>query len=159
MHIATPSAAVAVLATAAVTLGACGSPDRTDAAGRYCQELRTDKAFFLALDSATPDLTRIDQVFSRMHSLAHDAPPAVADDWRKLDTAVTTIEDALGKAGVKTTDLAALQKGRVPAGVDVAELAALGPKLQALSGPSVDHAAARIAGHARSACGVDLQAS
>lgn len=156
MRIVTTTAAAAVLALAAATFGACGSRDTADASGSYCQQLKTDKAYFLSLDSDQPDLTRLDQVFTRMHALAAAAPKEVAADWKTLDTAVTTVESALHDAGLKPDDLAALQEGQVPDGVDVDKLAGLGPKMKALSGSEVNDAADRIAADAESACGVTL---
>jgi hypothetical protein len=93
-----------------------------------------------------------------MHALAAAAPKEVAADWKTLDTAVTTVEGALHEAGLKPDDLAALQNGDVPDGVDLDRLAALGPKMTALSGSPVNDAADRIAADAESACGVTVTA-
>src|SRR5215212_1531389 len=121
MRIMATATTVAVLAMAAATLGACGSDDKEKAAtsSDYCQELKTDKAFFQSLNGGDPDLSKLDTVFDKMHSLAAAAPSDVSADWKTLDTAITTIEKALADAGVKVDDLAALQKGEVPDGVDV----------------------------------------
>jgi len=69
------------------------------------------------------------------------------------------IENALAEAGLDAADLAALQRGEVPDGVDLSKLAALGPKLKALSGSEVSDAADHIAQNAKTACGVDLSDS
>jgi hypothetical protein len=160
MRLITSATTVAVLALATASLAACGSDDKTaSSGGDYCQELKTDKAFFQSLNGGDPDLSKLDTVFDKMHSLAAAAPSDVSADWKTLDTAITTIEKALADAGVKVDDLAALQKGEVPDGVDVSKLAALGPKLQALGGSEVNDAAANIEKNAKSACGVDLSAS
>jgi hypothetical protein len=150
------------LSLAATLLVACGSEDSgagASGSGNYCDELKADKAYFGELDSSSPDLSRLDEVFERMHTLADDAPDEVAADWKTLDGAVTTIEDALHDAGLKPSDLAAMQKGQLPAGADLAKLQALGPKLQALSSSDVSDAANRIASNAKSTCGVDLRSS
>lgn len=146
------------LALAATTLAACGSHDQKAAGSGYCQELRTDKAFFQTLAGSRPDLNRLGEAFRRMHSLAAAAPAGVAADWKTLDSAVSTIEGALADAGLQPDDLAALQNGDVPDGVDLDKLAALGPKMKALSGSQVNDAADRIAADAKSACGIDLTA-
>jgi hypothetical protein len=148
------------LALAATALVGCG-PSHSGAgraADGYCRELRTDKAYFLSLDSDRPDLTRLDDMFGRLHSLAADAPAGVATDWKTVDTAVTTIEGALTDAGLKPDDLAEMQKGKVPAGVDLDKLATLAPQMAALSGHEVNDAANRIARDAKASCGFDLQA-
>src|SRR4051812_28814263 len=93
---------VAVLAMAAATLGACGSDDKEKAAASsdYCQELKTDKVYFQSLNGSDPDLSKLDTVFEKMHTLAAAAPSDIAADWKTVDTALTTIEDALQEAGV-----------------------------------------------------------
>lgn len=149
-----------VLTLAASVLTACGSGGGGgDASGDYCQELKTDKAYFADLSGSNPDLSQLDQVFQRMHTLADDAPDDVAADWKTLDGAITTIQNALKDAGLKPSDLAAMQNGQVPAGVDPAKLAELAPKLQALSSTDVSDAATRISSHAKKTCGVDLTSS
>jgi hypothetical protein len=146
---------------AAATLGACGSDDKAAPAssGDYCQELKADKVYFQSLNGSDPDMSKLDTVFEKMHSLAAAAPSEVATDWKTLDTAVSTIENALAEAGLDAADLAALQRGQVPEGVDMSKLAALGPKLKALSGSDVSDAADHIAQNAKTACGVDLSDS
>ena len=93
-----------------------------------------------------------------MHSLAKAAPPPVSKPWATLDGAVTTIESALCEAGISAEDLLAMQEGDVPADIDLKKLAALGPKMDALGGNEVDHAAELIADHRQDECGIDLQA-
>jgi hypothetical protein len=146
----------AVLTIAGSVLTACGGggSDAAGTSGDYCSELKTDAAFFNGLDGS--DLTKIDEIFSRMHTLADQAPDDVADDWQTLDDAFSTIEDALKEAGLKASDLAALQSGQVPEGVDPSKLTALLPKLQALSSEDVNAAAQRIATNAKDKCDIDL---
>jgi len=148
------------LSLAATLLVACGSDDSGgSASGDYCQQLKADKSFFGDLSGSDPDLSRLDEVFQRMHELAANAPDEVAADWKTLDGAVTTIEKALEDAGIKPSDLAALQNGQVPPGADLSKLQELAPKLQALSSSDVSDAANRIASNAKDTCGIDLQAS
>jgi hypothetical protein len=148
------------LSMAATVLVACGSNGGgSSSAGDYCSELKADKAYFATLNGSNPDLSRLDEVFQRMHTLADDAPDDVAADWKTLDGAVTTIENALKEAGIKPSDLAAIQKGQMPPGVDMAKLQALAPKLQALNSSDVSAAADRIASNAKDKCGVDLKSS
>jgi len=148
------------LCLATTVLAACGSDDGGgSASGDYCSELKADKAYFSDLSGSNPDLSRLDEVFQRMHTLADDAPDDVAADWKTLDGALTTIETALKEAGLKPSDLAAIQNGQLPPGVDASKLQALAPKLEALSSSDVDGAASRIASNAKDKCGVDLTAS
>lgn len=150
----------ATLALTATVLVACGSDDSgSSASGSYCDELKSDKAFFASLSGSDADLTNLDQVFSKMHTLADKAPDNVSADWKTLDGAFTTIESALSDAGLKPSDLAALQSGQVPKGVDPSKLQALGPKLQTLSSTDVTDAAKRISDDAKKTCGVDLSAN
>jgi hypothetical protein len=149
------------LMLAGTALTACGSGDggSSDASGDYCSELKADQTFFGALDGSDPDLSKIDELFTRMHTLADDAPDEVAADWRTLDGAFTTIEEALKEAGLKPGDLGDIQNGQVPAGIDASKLQALLPKLQSLSSGEVSQAASRIASNAKAKCGVDLTGS
>jgi hypothetical protein len=148
--------AVGVVLVTALT--GCGSHGDTAAAGGYCQELKTDKAYFRSLDGDHPDLTRLDDMFGRLQALAADAPAGVASDWRTVDSTVTTIEAALDDAGLEPDDLARMQQGHLPEGADLDKVAALVPTLQALSGTRVNEAADHIAHDAEVSCGLDLQA-
>ena len=161
MRILTTAATVALLISSASTLGACSSADSqlSAAPSGYCEELKVDKAYFLSLDSDQPDLTRLDEAFDRIHALATAAPAGVSEDWKTLDTAVTTIEVALSDAGLEVDDLAELQKGEIPEGVDLDELETLGKKLQALGSAEVNDAADRIAKDAKDSCGINLQST
>ena len=159
MRIFTTTTTLGALAlTTAGLLAACGSDHTTTASDGYCAELKTDKAYFQTLSGAQPDLSSLDEAFSRMHSLAKAAPAAVAQPWATLDGAVTTIEGALDEAGISAEDLVAMQGGDVPPDVDLEKLEALGSRMEALSGQEVDKAAEQIADHAEDSCGIDLQA-
>jgi hypothetical protein len=149
------------LTLAASALAACGNSGGGSSAssGDYCSELKADKAYFTSLSGSNPDLSKLDQVFTRMHTLAADAPSDVASDWKTLDGAISTLENGLKDAGIKPSDLAAMQNGQAPAGVDLAKLQALAPKLQALSSSDVNDAANRIATNAKDQCGIDLTSS
>ncbi len=145
-------AALATITLSAGLLAGCGGSD-SDA---YCKELKSDKAYFENFNGSSPDVAKLDEAFDRMHSLADKAPDEVADDWKVLDNALTTIDKALKEAGITFKDLAKLQSGETPPGVNLQKLQALGTKLQALGGAKFDKAAKDIEKHAKSECGVDL---
>lgn len=146
------------LALAGSALAGCGSQGNSGsgASGDYCSQLKADKADFSSLSGTNPDFGKLDQMFQRVHTLAAAAPSAVSSDWKTLDGAVTTIQSALKEAGLKPSDLAAMQKGQLPQGVDLQKLQALAPKLQSLSSSDVTNAAQAIAKNAKDTCGVDL---
>ncbi len=147
------------LALAATLLAACGSDGGSSSSGGYCDELKADKAYFESLSGSNADMSNLDQVFTKVHTLADDAPDNVADDWKTLDDAITTIENALKDAGLKPSDLAKIQKGQIPPGADLSKLQSLAPKLQSLSGSDVSNAAKNISADAKKSCGVDLTSS
>jgi hypothetical protein len=148
------------LGLTSTVLVACGSgSSSSSSSGGYCDELKSDKTYFEALSGSNGDVGQLDTVFSKVHALAAKAPASVASDWKTLDDAISTIEKALAEAGLKPSDLAAMQKGQVPQGVDVTKLQALLPKLQALSDTDVSDAANKIAADAKKNCGIDLSAS
>ena len=143
---------LAVLTLSAGLLTACGGGSSSDA---YCKELKSDKTYFDSLGSGT-DPAKIDQAFAKFHSLATKAPDEVADDWKVLDDAITTVQKALKDAGVSFADLAKAQSGQLPKGVDPQKLAAILPKLQALSNAKFDKATKAIEKHAKDTCDVNL---
>jgi len=158
MRLITTTTALAGLALAGTFVGACATDDDpASGAGAYCSELKSDKAYFQSLSGSDPDLARLDQAFTKMHSLAKASPPAVAKPWATLDGAVTAIEDALDEAGITVDDLVAMQGGDLPADVDLDKLTALAPKMEALGGKEVEEAADKIEDHAKDECGVDLR--
>jgi hypothetical protein len=150
-----------VLAALALSLGsltACGS-DENSADSSYCKELKADKAYFASLGSSSPDVSKLDDAFAKMHSLAGKAPDAVADDWKVLDKALTSITDALKDAGINFADIAKMQQGQIPKGADPSKLAALAPKLQEISSAKVETASNNIKKHAKTTCKVTLGSS
>ena len=150
--------ALAALTLALSTLTACGSGG-DGAASSYCKELKADKAYFKSLGSGSPDVSKLDDAFAKMHSLAGKAPDAVSADWKVLDGALTSITKALKDAGISYSDIAKMQQGQVPKGADPTKLAALAPKLQAISGAKVTKASKAIEKHAKSTCKVTLGSS
>jgi hypothetical protein len=149
---------VALTLTASV-LAACGGGGGGSSTSAYCDELKSDKAYFEALGGTNADLGNLGDAFTRVHALAAKAPDNVAAEWKTLDSAITTIESALSDAGLKPSDLAGLQSGTVPDGVDAAKLQALVPKLEALGSSDVSDAADAISADAKKTCGVDLTGS
>jgi hypothetical protein len=134
--------------------------DKGSSAGDYCAQLKDAKADFDTLDSDSPDFSKFDDAIARFHELADAAPSEVADDWKTLDGALTTMEKALSDAGLKIEDLGAITAGNLPEGMTAEDLQAIGPKLQtAFSGletDEVEKAGDAIEKHAKSECGVDL---
>jgi hypothetical protein len=153
------SVALTLTATILTACGGGGGGGSSSSAGGYCSELKSDKTYFEALSGSNSDIGQLGTVFAKVHILAADAPSSVSADWKTLDGAITTLEDALKAAGIKPSDLAAMSKGQVPKGVDISKLQALAPKLQALSDSGVTKAANNIAADAKKNCGVDLTSS
>jgi hypothetical protein len=146
---------LAALVLALSSLTACGS----GASSAYCKELKSDKTYFDSFNSSKPDFEKIDEAFKRLHSLADKAPDEVADDWKVLDGAITSITTALKDAGISFADIGKMQQGQMPKGADPQKLAALAPKLQELSGAKFDKASKAIEKHANDTCGVKLSGS
>jgi hypothetical protein len=149
------------LVLAGSVLAGCGSQGTSDtgASGDYCSQLKADKAYFSGLSGSNQNFGNLEEMFKRVHSLAAAAPSDVSSDWKTLDTAVTTMENAFKEAGIKPSDLASMQKGQMPEGADLQKLQALGTKLQSLSSSDFTSAAQAIAKNAKDQCGVDLNAS
>jgi hypothetical protein len=145
------------LGLTATLLAACGGGGgSSNSAGSYCDELKSDKTYFASLSGSNADMSKLGTVFAKVHTLADKAPDNVSADWKTLDNAITTLENALKAAGITPSDLAAMQNGQVPKDVDPAKLQAVLPKLQSLSSSDVSDAADKIAADAKKSCGVDL---
>ncbi len=68
------------------------------------------------------DASELGDAFDALHKLADEAPDEVQDDWKTIDDAITSLEDAMDEAGLSPDDLAGLQNGQLPKDVDMAAL-------------------------------------
>ena len=145
--------ALASAALLAATLAGCGgSNDGPDS--EYCKDLKAASTQFDTLESS--DVSKLDEAFKTFHSLADEAPTEVEDDWKTLDDGITSVEKALDDAGLKFSDFAALQEGKMPEGVDVEKLQGLATEFQKLNSSEFDKASKAIEKHAKDECKVDL---
>ncbi len=154
-------ALLAGLALAASVLTGCGGDDAETGATdteTYCEQLETDQKSFTSLSGGDADPGQLGEAIGKIHGLADLAPDAIATDWDLLDSTLTEIERTLAEAGISTEDLAGIQSGDLPKGVDMAALAKLAPKLQALNSTELQDAAKSIRAHAKKECGVTLTA-
>ncbi|HWV26420.1 MAG TPA: hypothetical protein VNZ66_04290 [Aeromicrobium sp.] len=142
--------AVAGIVLMTGSMAACGGSD----SGAYCDTLKSAESQFAGLENGDADV--IEKAFSTFHELAGEAPSEVKDDWKKLDGAVTMVEDAFEEAGLKMSDLAKLQTGDIPEGVDLAKLQDAATSFQELDSQEFEDASAAIEKHAKDECGVDL---
>jgi len=129
-------------------LSACGGGDGPDS--DYCKDLEAAKP---ALDSLKSNgAEQLQDVFKVTHKLADEAPGDVKDAWETYDEAISSIEKALEDAGVGPKELASLQRGEVPHGVDQEKLRGLPATFQKLDSPAVAKASNKIATHAKEVC-------
>lgn len=140
-------------------LTACGGGDGGSggsggSGSDYCKDIKTAAATFGDLESG--DTASIGDAFATFHKLANEAPGAIKDDWKTLDSAITTVETALSDAGIKIEDFADLQSGKIPEGVDVSKLTGLATEFQKLSSADFEKASKAIEVHAKGVCKVDL---
>ncbi len=148
--------ALASAALMAATLAGCGgSDDGPDSA--YCKDLKSASNEFDSL--AASDVSKLDDAFKTFHELADEAPGEVKDDWATLDKGIVAVEKALKDAGLKFSDFAALQEGKMPDGVDVEKLQGLATEFQKLDSAEFDKASKAIEKHAKDVCKVDLSSS
>lgn len=143
---------IAALALSLASLTACGASEE-DA---YCKDLKSAKASFDNFGSGSPDFDKLDSAFKRFHSLADEAPEDVKSDWKTLDDALTSVEQALDDAGVSFADLPKLAEGQVPEGADAEKVQALVPKLAKLGDEKVQKASDAIEKHAKDTCDITL---
>lgn len=129
-------------------LSACGGGDGPDS--DYCRDLEAAKPALESLKSNGAE--QLQDVFQVTHKLADEAPGDVKDAWETYDEAISNIENALKEAGVGPKELASLQRGEVPDGVDQKKLRGLPTTFQKLDSPEVTKAGHEIAKHAKDVC-------
>jgi hypothetical protein len=151
--------AAAAAALGLCLLTACGDDDGSKAGGSsgdYCGDLKTAKKDVDALKNG--DFSDLEKTTDAMHQLADEAPDEIKDDWETLVTGVDKLVSALRDAGLDDDDMATLQSGQIPDGVDMASLNGLMEEIKALSTKEFQAAGEAINKHAKDKCGVDLQA-
>ncbi len=155
----TQAIATAVLLGGVLT--ACGGSDDGGALGGnggsgsdYCKDMKEAASSFS--DFGGGDAASISDAFTTFHKLADEAPAAVKADWKTLDGAIQTVEDALADAGIKIEDFDKLSKGQLPEGADPAKLAGLAGEFQKLSNAEFEKSTKAIEAHAKSVCKIDL---
>ena len=149
--------AVAAAALGLSLLTACGDDSGDKAGGGdYCNDLKSAKKEVDALKGG--DLKDIEKTVDTMHKLADEAPSEVKDDWKTLVDGVDKLVAALKKAGLDDEDMATLQSGQIPDGVDMNALQQLMTEIQSLNTDEFQKAGDAINKHAKDQCGVDLQA-
>ncbi|MET0930825.1 MAG: hypothetical protein ABWX74_14995 [Aeromicrobium sp.] len=142
------------------SLAACGGSDEGGGGGGggdYCKDLKTAQSTFS--DVSGNDFDALDSAIETFHKLAAEAPSAVEAEWKTLDGAFVKIEDAFEEAGIKMSDLADIQAGNIPEGVDVSKLTSLSSTFSEISSEKVTKAQDAIEKHAKDECDVDLGAS
>jgi hypothetical protein len=147
----TPAAIASVVLLA--ILSGCGGGNGADS--DYCKDLEAAAPKFAAL--RTNDTAQLEDVFKASHKLADEAPGDVKADWKVLDEGMTDIEKALKDAGIKFSDFAELQQGKIPEGVDIEKLQGLPAKFQKLDSPAFDKASKNIGRHAKDVCKVTFE--
>jgi hypothetical protein len=154
--------AAAAAALGLCLLTACGDDDgggggkAAGSGGDYCSDLKDAKKEVDALKAG--DFSDLEETTDAMHELADEAPDAIKDDWETLVDGVDKLVEALKKAGLDDDDMATLQSGQIPDGVDMAALQGLMTEIQALDTEAFTAAGDSINKHAKDECGVDLDA-
>ena len=149
--------AVAAAALGLCLLTACGDDDGGSAGGGdYCKDLKQTKKEVDALKGG--DFSDLEKTTDAMHRLADEAPDEIKDDWKTLVDGVDKLVAALKDAGLDDDDIATLQSGQMPDGVDMTALQGLMDEISKLSTPEFEKASEAINKHAKDECGVDLQA-
>jgi hypothetical protein len=151
-------------AAAAAALGLClltacgddGGGKASDSSGDYCSDLKAAKKEVDALKGG--DFSDLEKTTDAMHRLADEAPDEIKDDWETLVSGVDKLVSALKEAGLDDDDMASLQSGQIPDGVDMEALNGLMEKIKSLSTKEFQAAGDAINKHAKDECGVDLQA-
>jgi len=150
MKLSLTLAGIAVIGASLAGCGGGGDGD-TDA---YCKEVKAAQSDFKALSSG--DAGGFDDAFDAFHDLAKAAPDKVADDWKTVDGAMTTIQEAFKDAGISLSDLDEMQSGKIPEGADLSKINDLGSTFEDLDSDDVTKATQNISEHAKAECDIDL---
>lgn len=151
------SLALAGAALLGGVLAGCGGGDDGGSSGDYCKDIKDASTTFGSLSGG--DVADLDDVFDAMHSLSKEAPSEVKDDWKTMDEALGSVEKALSDAGLKFSDLANIQKGKIPKGADMSKLTGLASEFAKISNAKFTKASENIEKHAKDVCKVDLGSS
>ncbi len=151
-------------AAAAAALGLClltacgddGGGKAGGSSGDYCSDLKDAKKEVDALKGG--DFSDLEKTTDAMNELADEAPDEIKEDWEILVNGVQKLVDALKKAGLDDDDMATLQSGQIPDGVDMTALQSLMTEIKALDTEEFQTAGDNINKHAKDECKVDLQA-
>jgi hypothetical protein len=151
---------LSAVAAAALGLGlltACGDDDGGGSAGSgdYCDDLKAAKKNIDSLQGG--DLASFEKTVDEVHKLRDEAPDEIKDDWKILSDAFDQIVAAFEKAGLDEDDIAGLQSGEIPDGVDMAALQQAMSEIQALESDELTKATEEIQKHAKDECGIDLE--
>ena len=136
--------------TAAAVLGAglltgCGGGDTK----AYCDGLKDAQKTFADSPEGAEGFREFEETAQK---LGDDAPDEVADDWEKVQDAVSDMEDRLEDAGLSLEDLSdpeAMQDA------DPEAMATLGEEIDKISA-DMEEATDSITTHAKDECDVDL---
>ena len=152
------SLAVAGTALLLGTTVACSGAS-TDQAGsdagtkQYCNSLKSAQQEFGAINRGDVTPGNLDRILDRMHSLSQQAPAPVADDWKKLDGAISQLQGGLDDLGLSFKDLSDPKK---LAQVDPQKLQEFGRRMQQLAGQQFEKAGNAIEKHAKQVCHINL---
>jgi hypothetical protein len=158
-HVKRIFSAVAAAALGLCLLTACGDDGGGKAGGSsgdYCNDLKAAKKEVDALKAG--DFSDLEKTTDAMNKLADEAPDEIKDDWDILVKGVQKLVDALKAAGLDDDDMATLQAGQIPDGVDVEALQGLMTEIQSLDTDEFQKAGDNINKHAKDKCKVDLEA-
>lgn len=154
------TAILSTVVLSASLLAGCGSDGGGSSSADYCDDLKSAKSDFAALESDTPDFKAFEDALDTFHELADAAPSEVEAEWKTMDKAFTSLTDGLEEAGLSLADLGTITSGQMPEGMTAEEIQQVMPQLQktfeALSTDEVKKAGDEIEKHAKSECDIDL---
>lgn len=142
----------AALLALGIATAACSSDDGPNSS--YCKDLASSRKTLESL--RTNDLDALGKTFEAFQRLDDKAPDAVKKDWDRIVGATGKVEAALSAAGLKATDLGAIQKGDAPRGITADDLQPVAEALGAMTSTKLSTAMASIEKHANSVCEVPL---
>lgn len=154
--------AVVPLVLIAGLVAGCGSDDDggsdSSSSADYCDTAKSIKEDVDDVDFSTLDGDGFDELRDNFDKLESSAPEDVKDDWALLSGKFDELDKILSDAGIELDDLAGLQSGEMPEGLDAAKLQELSTNLTEFSDTSdLDPALENIQKNLKDECGIDTE--
>jgi hypothetical protein len=126
----TKTLGLAAAALLALSVGACGGDDGSFDESAYCDAYQSARDSIEQTDFTQLSAPQFEELKSKIVDLRAESPPELEEDWNTISNTLDEFETILEDAGLSIDDLAAIQEGELPEGLDLEQLQQIGTELQ-----------------------------